>query len=91
MPIFRGIDLAVVASDGAKKLPEYPHPDASSVRLVAVEDLSGNGPLTTTTSEASILSEGDPTRQKKVHPVVSVYIPSMPGTLRQLRCAQWSD
>lgn len=87
MPVFRGIDLAVVASDDAKKLPEYPHPDASSVRLVAVEDLPSSGPLTPKPSEASVLSEGDPTRQKKTHPVVSVYIPSMPGTLCQLRVA----
>lgn len=87
MPVFRGIDLAVVASDGAKKLPEYPHPDASSVRLVAAEDLPGNGPMTPSASDASILSEGDPTRQKKVNPVVSVYIPSMPGTQRQPRVA----
>ncbi|KAK6849911.1 hypothetical protein PG995_013744 [Apiospora arundinis] len=58
MPIFRGIDVSVVASAEAKKLPEYPHPDSASV----------------------ILTDGeDPTRQKKVKPRISVYIPSMPG------------
>ncbi|KAK7954460.1 hypothetical protein PG996_015272 [Apiospora saccharicola] len=57
MPIFRGIDVSVVASAEAKKLPEYPHPDSASV----------------------ILTDGDPTCQKKVKPRISVYIPSMPG------------
>ncbi|KAK8135886.1 hypothetical protein PG984_003826 [Apiospora sp. TS-2023a] len=57
MPIFRGIDVSIVASAEAKKLPEYPHPDSASV----------------------ILTDGDPTCQKKVKPRISVYIPSMPG------------
>ncbi|KAK8035310.1 hypothetical protein PG993_010305 [Apiospora rasikravindrae] len=58
MPIFRGIDVSIVASAEAKKLPEYPHPDSASV----------------------ILTDGDdPTRQKKVQPRISVYVPSMPG------------
>lgn len=58
MPIFRGIDVSIVASAEAKKLTEYPHPDSASM----------------------ILTDGeDPTRQKKVKPRISVYIPSMPG------------
>ncbi|KAK8031428.1 hypothetical protein PG990_001162 [Apiospora arundinis] len=38
MPIFRGIDVSVVASAEAKKLPEYPHPDSASVILTDGED-----------------------------------------------------
>ncbi|KAK8058379.1 hypothetical protein PG994_008827 [Apiospora phragmitis] len=58
MPIFRGIDVSIIASAEAKKLPEYPHPDSASV----------------------LLTDGDdPTRQRKVKPRISVYIPSMAG------------
>jgi hypothetical protein len=79
MPIFRGVEITVVASTEAKKLREYPHPDGSSVRLVSVEDIRDGNLLTTKPSDSSILSDGDPTRQKKVNPRTSVYIPSMPG------------
>ncbi|KAI1864911.1 uncharacterized protein JN550_008731 [Neoarthrinium moseri] len=79
MPIFRGIEISVVASAGAKDLPEYPHPDGSSVCLVSpgtapVGDFLGPRP-----SDSSILSDTDPTRQHKINPRVAVYIPSMPG------------
>ncbi|ORY71746.1 uncharacterized protein BCR38DRAFT_19320 [Pseudomassariella vexata] len=82
MPIFRGIEISVVASREAKRLTEYPHPDGSSVCLVAADDVRTEatvllGPRHP--SEASMLSDGDPTRQRKVNPRISVYIPSMPG------------
>ncbi|KAK7967815.1 uncharacterized protein PG986_002092 [Apiospora aurea] len=38
MPIFRGIDVSIVASAEAKKLPEYPHPDSASVILTDGDD-----------------------------------------------------
>lgn len=74
MPIFRGIDVSVVASRDARSLPEYPHPDGSSVRLMSPEATSPNR-----SADCSILSDGDPARQKKTNPRISVYVPSMPG------------
>ncbi|RSL76913.1 hypothetical protein BHE90_012353 [Fusarium euwallaceae] len=32
MPCFRGVDISIIAQPGSKKLPEFPHSDASSVR-----------------------------------------------------------
>lgn len=81
MPIFRGVDISVVASAEAKSLPEYPHPDGSSVRLVLPDAARLGAPQGPRSSDASFLSDSDPTRQKKVQPVISVYIPSMPGKL----------
>ncbi|OTB05280.1 hypothetical protein M426DRAFT_22138 [Hypoxylon sp. CI-4A] len=89
MPSFRGIDMSIVANLGFKQLPEYPHPDGSSVRLVRVgaslHDLRHGGHATLHASMASINSEADPTRQKKVNPRISVYIPSSPGDQFRLR------
>ncbi|KAK9782306.1 hypothetical protein AB5N19_04566 [Seiridium cardinale] len=85
MPIFRGLDISIVASTEAKSLPEYPHPDGSSVRLVSPDAAPFENPSSPRQSEFSILSDGDPTRQRKVHPRVSVYIPSMPGEQFWLR------
>jgi hypothetical protein len=83
MPIFRGLELSVVASTEGKNLPEYPHPDGSSVRLLSPDDAritdSHSSPRP---SDSSILSDGDPTRQKKFNPRISVYIPSVPGMPR---------
>ncbi|KAI0124344.1 hypothetical protein BJ170DRAFT_674239 [Xylariales sp. AK1849] len=79
MPIFRGIEVSVVASTEAKKLTEYPHPDGSSVRLVSADDVHNGDDLSPRPSDTSVLSVGDPTHQKKVNPRISVYIPSMPG------------
>ncbi|KAH9999260.1 hypothetical protein F4779DRAFT_631321 [Xylariaceae sp. FL0662B] len=71
MPSFRGVELSIVAGSEAKKLPEYPHPDGSSVRLMRVgpglDDLRNRG------CTSPSCSDGDPTRQKKVNPRVSVY------------------
>ncbi|ETS77185.1 hypothetical protein PFICI_11059 [Pestalotiopsis fici W106-1] len=75
MPIFRGIDISVVASADAKSLPEYPHPDGSSVHLVSPDTDSGSPKA----ADSSIISDGDPARQKKTNPRISVYVPSMPG------------
>ncbi|KAI4594897.1 hypothetical protein LQW54_005579 [Pestalotiopsis sp. IQ-011] len=80
MPIFRGIDVSVVASRDARSLPEYPHPDGSSVRLMSPEAASP-----TRSADCSILSDSDPARQKKTNPRISVYVPSMPGDQFWLR------
>ncbi|KAI2602417.1 hypothetical protein GGR54DRAFT_645042 [Hypoxylon sp. NC1633] len=83
MPSFRGIEIYVVASSCVKKLPEFPHPDASSVRLTRIAShptQSGNGgPIDSSPSVSPSCPASDPTRQKKVNPCISVYIPSSPG------------
>ncbi|KAI1079257.1 hypothetical protein F5B20DRAFT_544209 [Whalleya microplaca] len=83
MPSFRGVELSIVAGSEAKKLPEYPHPDGSSVRLMRVgpglDDLRNRGRTSPPSSDA------DPTRQKKVNPRVSVYVPSGSGEQFWLR------
>ena len=74
MPKFRGIDICVAVSQVDGILKEYSHPDSFSVRL----QKPGSDDSQT---DASI--DADPTRQK-VHPRVSVYIPSLPGKLPSL-------
>ncbi|XXH00398.1 clathrin associated protein complex large subunit [Hypoxylon texense] len=88
MPSFRGIEIFVVTGSEARKLPEYPHPDGPSVRLMRVG--AGVGDLRTRSqashqSSPSSCSSTDPTRQKKVNPRISVYIPSCPGDQFRLR------
>ncbi|EEU42009.1 uncharacterized protein NECHADRAFT_51108 [Fusarium vanettenii 77-13-4] len=40
MPCFRGVDISIVAQPGSKKLPEFPHSDASSVRSPHIQKAS---------------------------------------------------
>ncbi|CAJ2507977.1 Uu.00g091630.m01.CDS01 [Anthostomella pinea] len=89
MPFFRGIEICVVASREAQKLPEYPHPDSASVRLrkagTTVDNLANRRHLSPNSSTSPTASEAaDPTRQK-VNPRVSVYVPSLPGKQFYLR------
>ncbi|KAI1497137.1 hypothetical protein F5X99DRAFT_31939 [Biscogniauxia marginata] len=88
MPYFRGIEVSIIASYEAQKLPEYPHPDGSSVRLMrtgaALEDLR-NRDHSSLSSASPGSTDADPTRQKKINPRVSVYIPSLPGEQFWLR------
>lgn len=85
MPYFRGIEISIHASLEAKQVVEYPHPDGSSVRLLRAAAIPATGtgrisqPITPSTVE-----DVDPTRLRKVNPRVSVYIPSLPGTLSSL-------
>ncbi|KAI1098537.1 hypothetical protein F4804DRAFT_121024 [Jackrogersella minutella] len=89
MPSFRGIEISIIASSGVRKLPEYPHPDGSSVRLtrvgVGLKDLRNGGRISPHPFAVSSFSDADPTRQKKVNPRISVYIPSSPGDQFRLR------
>ncbi|RYP47077.1 hypothetical protein DL768_006804 [Monosporascus sp. mg162] len=77
MPLFRGIDVCIIAGKPDGCLNEYPHPDSVSVRLkkVALKDAENEG-----------TSNTDPT-PKKVNPRVSVYVPSPPGEQFWLRYA----
>lgn len=70
MPLYRGIEVSVLAQSVAGQLPEYPHPDVSSLRHDTPGNKSGLPPTPL---------ENDEARDKKPDPVVSVYIPSAPG------------
>lgn len=90
MPYFRGIEISIHASLEARQVTEYPHPDGSSVRLLRPTTLPVTCGAITRTSRATqlkapfIAEDIDPTRLKKVNPRISVYIPSLPGTLHSL-------
>ncbi|KAI0396192.1 hypothetical protein F5Y17DRAFT_456321 [Xylariaceae sp. FL0594] len=95
MPYFRGIEIFIHASLEARQIPEYPHPDASSVSLPKSTTLPSirdaytgakRSPAPSGSDAAPTASdELDPTRQKKLNPRISVYIPSLPGEQFWLR------
>ncbi|KAI8627763.1 hypothetical protein F5Y19DRAFT_465675 [Xylariaceae sp. FL1651] len=89
MPCFRGVEVSLHASCEAKQLPEYPHPDGSSVRLLkaatALGDPHTQANRTPRPKTSPSAEDVDPTRQKKVNPLVSVYIPSLSGEQFWLR------
>ncbi|KAI1482929.1 hypothetical protein F4774DRAFT_254026 [Daldinia eschscholtzii] len=88
MPSFRGIELSIVASSDIRGLPEYPHPDGSSVRLTRVgpgcHDLRDKVRNGSRLSPSSSYSNGQSTL-KKSNPRISVYIPSSPGSQFRLK------
>ncbi|KAL7922078.1 hypothetical protein ACQKWADRAFT_327200 [Trichoderma austrokoningii] len=74
MPCLRGIELSIIIQPDSLPLPEFPHPDASSVRVVSL----GESPQTEE-SEASPHGSDSASIQKSA-PKASVYIPSTPGS-----------
>ncbi|KAI2781789.1 hypothetical protein F4815DRAFT_75251 [Daldinia loculata] len=88
MPSLRGIEISIVASSDIKRLPEYPHPDGSSVRLTRVgpgcHDLRDKVRNGSHPSASSDHPNAEPTL-KKSNPRVSVYIPSSPGSQFRLK------
>ncbi|KAJ4320016.1 hypothetical protein N0V84_006094 [Fusarium piperis] len=74
MPCFRGVDISIIAQPSSKKLPEFPHSDASSVRILPPVDRSSNP----TGAGSGSPGAGSPHIQK-ASPRVSVYVPSIPG------------
>lgn len=74
MPCFRGVDISIIAQPGSKKLPEFPHSDASSVRILPPADRSSNP-----TGASSASPGADSPHIQKASPRVSVYVPSVPG------------
>ncbi|KAM0517833.1 hypothetical protein ACHAPE_004811 [Trichoderma viride] len=74
MPCLRGIELSIIVQPDSLPLPEFPHPDASSVRVVSLEE-------TVQTEENESSPHGsDSARIQKLAPRASVYIPSTPGS-----------
>lgn len=74
MPCFRGVDISIIAQPGSKKLPEFPHSDASSVRILPPVDRSSDP-----TRAGSVSPSADSPHIQKASPRVSVYVPSVPG------------
>lgn len=63
MPGLRGVELSLKTQPSNELIPEYPHPEGASARLLDTHPSCRNG-------QAS---------QCKVSPTVAVYIPSVPG------------
>ncbi|KAM0251308.1 hypothetical protein ACHAQJ_008248 [Trichoderma viride] len=75
MPCLRGIELSLIIQPDSVLLPEFPHPDASSVRVVSLSEAAQK------IAENEASSPGpDSTRIQKLAPRASVYIPSTPGS-----------
>ncbi len=84
MPCFRGIEVSITAvSDGDTcKLPEFPHPDGSSVNVCSPSPgqpgsdhfLSPKRP-----PGSPVAADRDSSQLHKTNPKISVYIPSKPG------------
>ncbi|KAL6900260.1 hypothetical protein GGI43DRAFT_427409 [Trichoderma evansii] len=74
MPCLRGIELSLIIQPESLPLPEFIHPDASSVRVVSL------GETTQTEENEASPHSLDSTRIQKSAPKASVYIPSTPGS-----------
>ncbi|KAK1240632.1 hypothetical protein MKX07_004660 [Trichoderma sp. CBMAI-0711] len=75
MPCLRGIELSLVVQPDSVQLLEFPHPDASSVRIASVGD------AVSTIQDLDAVSPGsDSPRILKTAPRASVYVPSTPGS-----------
>ena len=79
MPCLRGIEVSLLTNLGRDQIPEYPHPEGSSVKLI------GDGASRKHVSHSGINSTrggfeaASPRYQPKAKPTVSVYVPSIPG------------
>ncbi|CAM1510284.1 Fc.00g006190.m01.CDS01 [Cosmosporella sp. VM-42] len=76
MPCFRGVDVSIFTQSDPGRLPEFSHPDASSVRLLPPLDW----PPSPQSSGPAGSSDSDSTHIQKASPRISVYIPSIPGS-----------
>lgn len=74
MPCLRGIELSVIVQPDSLPLPEFPHPDASSIRVVSL------GERGQTEENESSPHGSDSARILKLASRASVYIPSTPGS-----------
>ena len=63
MPCLRGIEVSLTTKPEDEQIPEYPHPEGTSARLLGALSSCSNGQLS----------------QPKASPTVAVYIPSIPG------------
>lgn len=87
MPSFRGIEISIVTQSGIGRLPEYPYPEESRFQpletpstAACVDQQPSSVPEdgSAVASSSTILWDSDPK--------VSVYIPSLPGSLPLFSC-----
>ncbi|KXJ92791.1 hypothetical protein Micbo1qcDRAFT_173947 [Microdochium bolleyi] len=89
MPRLRGVELSLVAGFGSRAVPEYPHPDASSVcvRPLANREHPLNSDGQTQLTAVSPAPQDSSLSFKKSHARVSVYVSSTPENEFRLRYA----
>ena len=63
MPCLRGIEVSLTTKPDDELIPEYPHPEGTSARIIGALSNCTNGQ----------------TVQRKAGPTVAVYVPSIPG------------
>ena len=81
MPCFRGIEVSITAvtePPATYKLPEFPHPDGSSVRL-STPSPRKHGSSAFNSPRRHLAAVPENVQASKPKPDISVYIPSVPG------------
>jgi len=89
MPGLRGIEVSITAISGAEtcKLPEFPHPDGSSVNVYSSESNKHSSFLSPRKPPPSPThSDGGGVLVYKSNPKIAVYIPSVPGKAHSFLC-----
>ncbi|GAB1314232.1 hypothetical protein MFIFM68171_04442 [Madurella fahalii] len=76
MPCLRGIEVSLTTKPDDEQIPEYPHPEGTSARIL---DFPHHGQVTPVGSERQSSCTNGPAIYRKTGPIVSVYIPSIPG------------
>lgn len=76
MPCLRGIEVSLTTKPDDEPIPEYPHPEGASARILSSAHTAQV--LPSCARDRSGLLNG-PILHRKAGPVVSVYIPSIPG------------
>ncbi|CAK7267001.1 hypothetical protein SEPCBS119000_002315 [Sporothrix epigloea] len=83
MPCFRGIELSIVEASEHSVLPEFPHPDGSSIRLGGLQSSRYSGAVFLSPRRQDKASDRlSVDAQGRADPRISVYIPSVPGIFR---------
>jgi hypothetical protein len=67
MPCLRGIEVLLTTKPDDEPIPEYPHPEGTSARILGTVTNRPNGQ----------------SGQRKAGPTVAVYIPSIPSLIIQ--------
>lgn len=84
MPSFRGIEASIGTQSSVGRLPEYPHPDGSSYQLCDTKGVSRYGQPSPREDDYQVVLDDEPTCLPISNPVMSVYVPSLPGSLLSL-------
>lgn len=84
MPFFRGIEASIGTQSDVGRLPEYPHPDDSSYQICDTNGASQDGQPNPHEDDNHVAFEEKPTRLPISNPMMSVYVPSLPGSIPSL-------